>query len=337
MDHLHINNLWMNNLLQTFAGLGLEIAALSRGMAVIKEGQLVANSQLALVEARTLWHRAVQQSTDPALGATVGLQLNPRAAGVLVPIILHSPTVSTALEHIARFQTLISESGNYQSRELQYNQQLCIECGYIPVPSSVVINPHQVLSVITCTLWLLRVISNGKLSAECLYVPPELDAGAIAEALGCPVETRRGNLAFIVKAAHLGDEILGRDGHLYQLSLSYAEGLLRAKCAGQDFLNTIKGYVDVEQPVLVSIDRVAEQLGMHTRALQRNLTEQGSSFRQLKESVLKERTLDLLISQRLEVEDIAQQLGYSDASTFHRAFKAWFDVTPKKFRDQMGS
>lgn len=337
MDHLHINNLWMNNLLQTFAGQGLDVATLSRGMAMIVNGQLAANSQLDLVEARTLWHRAVQQSDDPVLGVTVGVQLNPRAAGVLVPIILHSPSIRSALQHIGSFQTLISESGSYQSRELQWHQQPCIECEYIPVPSSVVINPHQVLSVITCTLWLLTVISNGKVAAERLYVPPELDADAISDALGCPVETRSGNLGFIVKTEQLDNEILGRDEHLYQLSLSYAQGLLRAKRAGQDFLNTIKRCVDVEQPVLVSIDTVATQLGMHTRALQRNLTEQGTSFRQLKESLLKERTLDLLISQRLEVDAIAQQLGYSDASTFHRAFKVWFDVTPKKFRDQMGS
>jgi AraC-like DNA-binding protein len=113
--------------------------------------------------------------------------------------------------------------------------------------------------------------------------------------------------------------------------------LLRAKRVGQHLIDQIKSAIDIEQPARVSIEDVSARLDLHHRGLQRNLKEQGTSFRQLKESLLKERTLELLVSQRLDIDTIAEQLGYSDASTFHRAFKAWFDVTPKQFREQIGS
>jgi len=47
--------------------------------------------------------------------------------------------------------------------------------------------------------------------------------------------------------------------------------------------------------------------------------------------VLKERAASLLLVQQMEIETVAVQLGYSEPSAFHRAFKTWFGVTPKQF------
>ncbi|MBL4672804.1 MAG: helix-turn-helix domain-containing protein [Arenicella sp.] len=337
MKHLHINNLWINGLLQTFEQLGLDAAELSRGMEAITAGQLAPGCQLDLVDARTLWHRAVKLAADPLLGVKVGFQQNPRSSGVIFPLALHSPSVRAALQHIVNFQTLISESGCYRIHVLDVEGRDCIECEYVPVPSSVSISPQQVMSVVASTLNLIKLISSDDICAQRVYVPAEMDTVLIAQELDCVVESRAGNLSMIFATDKLDDPIFGRDEHLYQLSLSYAEGLLRAKRVGQHFLDSIKGYIDVASPAQVGVDEVAAKLGLHRRALQRNLAEQGTSFRQLKESLLKERSLALLISLRLNVDTIAETLGYSDASTFHRAFKAWFHVTPKQFRDQIGS
>lgn len=331
MANLHIANVWINGLLQAFKRLGLDVAALGRGIeAISNDGRLT--GQLDLVDARALWHRAVMQSRDPLLGVNVGLLQNPRSAGMLVPIILHSPSVRVAFEHMAQFQTLISESGSYRVQTVVVNGEAFLACEYVSVPCSVAIHPQQVLSVIAGTVAMIRLASGGGVDLAQLYLPPELDANAIASVLACPVESREGNITMLIPEQQLDEEIVGRDEHLYQLNLSYAEGLQLTTRVGQFFLEQVKGLINGEAPAMMTIDRVADALEMHKRVLQRNLSEQGTSFRKLKESVLKERALALLIGEGCGVTSIAERLGYSDSSSFHRAFKAWFGDTPRHFK-----
>lgn len=335
MDPRHINNLWVNGLLQVFSDLGLDVAELSRGMKGIEGGRLAAGGQLELVEARTLWHRAVAVSQRSLLGIEVGMRLSPRSTGLLFPLLLHCPTVRTGLELLVRYQALISENGSFRLNESASTTG--IVCEYIPAHSSVAIHPQHALSVITATLKSLSLISPGRSRARCLRLPAGIDAEAIVGLLQCPVESAGDRYFMELDGEGLDSLIVGRDEHLYQLLLGYADGLSRAQRAGQGFLDYIKSHMDSDRLVQTDIEAIALAVGMKKRTLQRHLDEQGTSFRKLKEGLLKEKVLELLVAKRLPVAEIAEVLGYADVSTFHRAFKTWFDVTPRQFKSQVGS
>jgi AraC-like DNA-binding protein len=332
MNHLHITSLWINSLMQAFALQGLDTDALVEGLEGFEGHQLQQSPPLNLTSARTLWHRAEIQAKDPLLGITIGSMQNFRSSGVLMPICWHSPNSRTALEHISSFQSLISENGQF--RISTSNGSHLIECEYVPRASAAPVNHQQVLSVVTGTLLLLREISGGSVLSERLYAPHGINAEAVTAALDCPTENREGNFTLCFIADSLNKTISGRDEHLYHINLAYAEGMIRAKREGQSLIHSIKRIIDTSRPATVSIIQVAEVLGIHQRVLQRNLAEQGISFREIKEALLKELALDLLIGQSLEVDTIAEQLGYSEASAFQRAFKNWFGVTPRKFCEE---
>ena len=334
MDHRQINNLWVNGLLQTFSALGLDMAALCRGIKSIEQGRLAPGQQVDLVEARTLWHRAVAASDFSNLGVEVGLRLSPRSTGLLFPLLLHSPSIRTAVELLVRYQMLISQNGLFRVNDINSSNSLL--CTYVPARSSVAVHPQHSLSVITAALKTLGSISSRRIRAS-LCLPAGLDAEGISALLQCPVQAA-GELYILELACEGMDEpIAGRDEHLYQLTLGYAEGLLRAQNAGQGFLDQIKHHMDGEQLVQTDIDTVAAAVGVTRRTLQRHLDDQGTSFRKLKEGLLKERVLELLVARHLPISHIAEALGYADVSTFHRAFKAWFGVTPRQFKSQIGS
>jgi len=333
MKHFHINSLWIYGLFQAFTKAGLDLEELARGMANLDGKKLKTGCQLDLVDARTLWHRAAHTSLDPLLGVKVGNFQNPRSMGALLPIVMHSPTARIALEHIANLQVLISESGRYRIRNFEAEGVQFIECEYVPASCPMEINPHQVLSILTGTIRLLEELSSNTIGVDTLYIPPELNAEAIGQSLTCRAVTREGNLSILIRADQIDDEIPSRDERLYQISLSYAEGLMRTHRVERNFLSKVKSMIDTELPALVGITEVALALGIHRRILQRALADQGTSFRQLKQRVLKDRSIDMLISKRLEVELISEKLGYSDTSAFYRAFRSWFNATPKQFRE----
>lgn len=84
-------------------------------------------------------------------------------------------------------------------------------------------------------------------------------------------------------------------------------------------------------------DAVARELHLSPRSLHRRLTEEGTSFRLIKEGLRRERAVHLLEKSNESVADIAADLGYSEPSAFFRAFVSWTGVAPKVYRKHHNS
>lgn len=62
---------------------------------------------------------------------------------------------------------------------------------------------------------------------------------------------------------------------------------------------------------------------MSAATLRRRLSEENTSFQQLKDDCRAEEARMLLAQQQLDIRDITEHLGFTETSTFHRAFKKW--------------
>ena len=80
-----------------------------------------------------------------------------------------------------------------------------------------------------------------------------------------------------------------------------------------------------------SVDAVAKRLGMSRPVLTRQLRAQGTSFRRIKNALRRDLAVSRLAAGE-PVADIAEALGFSEASAFQRAFKAWTGIPPGRFR-----
>ncbi|MBI2383403.1 MAG: AraC family transcriptional regulator [Gammaproteobacteria bacterium] len=76
---------------------------------------------------------------------------------------------------------------------------------------------------------------------------------------------------------------------------------------------------------------IAESLHMTPRTLHRRLAAAGTSYRELVDEV-REALAEELLRARLSVEEIAERLGYAEASSFIHAFKRWKGVPPGSLR-----
>lgn len=84
------------------------------------------------------------------------------------------------------------------------------------------------------------------------------------------------------------------------------------------------------------LDVLARRLGMAGRTLQRKLKEEGASYQDLVDEVRCERSQQYLQKSGMATSEIAYQLGFSETSAFHRAFKRWTGATPKEYRRRPG-
>lgn len=85
-----------------------------------------------------------------------------------------------------------------------------------------------------------------------------------------------------------------------------------------------------------SIDEAAQAMHMTRRTLIRRLKQEGTSYQALKDQIRRDRALQLLARQSLSVARIAEELGFSDAAVFSRAFRSWMGLSPREYRNRQG-
>lgn len=83
---------------------------------------------------------------------------------------------------------------------------------------------------------------------------------------------------------------------------------------------------------LPKMDDVARRLGTSVRSLHRRLAEHGLTFQMLTEDTRRELAEGLLRDDRYSLSDVAFLTGFSEQSSFNRAFKRWVGDTPASFR-----
>lgn len=77
---------------------------------------------------------------------------------------------------------------------------------------------------------------------------------------------------------------------------------------------------------------VARRLHVSERGLRRRLTAEKASYRMILDQVRETLARAYLRDTRLQIEEIAERLGYSDAANFTHAFRRWTGSAPGKFR-----
>lgn len=81
-----------------------------------------------------------------------------------------------------------------------------------------------------------------------------------------------------------------------------------------------------------SLESVSASLAMAPQTLRRRLRDEGQGFQAIKDELRRDAAVEYLAMPELTLLDIANRLGFSEASTFHRAFKGWTGQAPGVYR-----
>jgi AraC-like DNA-binding protein len=82
------------------------------------------------------------------------------------------------------------------------------------------------------------------------------------------------------------------------------------------------------------LESIGRRMGMGARTLQRSLSAEGTSHRQVVEQVRHEFALHYLVETRMPIKEVADVLGYSELRAFYRAFERWTGLPPAAYRRQ---
>ena len=125
------------------------------------------------------------------------------------------------------------------------------------------------------------------------------------------------------------------------IMVEYLEPQLKQKLAEKES-ETLETFTDRVQKKLCqlipsgqsSLENVVEEFGISARTVQRNLDVENIKFNQVVKNVQKIMTLNYLESKELSIEEIAYLVGYTETSSFYRAFKGWIGKTVLQYRKE---
>lgn len=114
-----------------------------------------------------------------------------------------------------------------------------------------------------------------------------------------------------------------------------AEHVMKEQDSDSHLVERVRDLMRVGSPSSIpSATRIAERLGTSTRVLQRRLRDVGTSLSELGDDVRRTLACEAILDGNVPIKELADRLGFSEPSAFHRAFKRWTGTTPQGYRAQ---
>jgi AraC-like DNA-binding protein len=84
----------------------------------------------------------------------------------------------------------------------------------------------------------------------------------------------------------------------------------------------------------MTLGAAARSLGLSRRGLQRKLAQRGLTYRGIYRALRREAAFAMLARNETSASRVAESLGFSELSSFSRAFKQWTGLSPRAHRDR---
>ena len=148
----------------------------------------------------------------------------------------------------------------------------------------------------------------------------------------CPVLFDQSENALLFELAYLDMPQFHADDTLRTVLGDMAEQLLKERGSSSNVTETVRRLLRQERDLSeMPTQSMARQLGVSSRALRRKLAAEGASLTALVSEARCRIACEELRRPEANIKEVAELLGFSEPSAFHRAFKRWTGMAPRAF------
>ncbi|MDP3650302.1 MAG: AraC family transcriptional regulator [Rhodoferax sp.] len=320
---------WVNTVLAAAERHGLTRTQLLAHAGV--DAQQLTDERWPIDDITRLWRAAAELTQDPGFGLKAGSLVGPASFNVVSFIFQSSPTLREAIALVQKFQRLISDGGRFQIIGGDAQSWLI----YHPQQGELAFSPHQIEAVLAAVVSFSRWVSGHA------FVPArvQFSHSQLGPLAGYQTVFQTGvdfNQAF--SGLHLDNALLDRalpqaDTQLAAMHREYAAARLAALSDTPDFPAQVRHWLVANLASGVpERSAAAEQFALSDRVFARRLHSQGLSYSEVVDAVRQQAACAAVADTNDTFTDIAQRLGFSEASAFNRAFKRWTGSSPGEWR-----
>jgi AraC-like DNA-binding protein len=285
--------------------------------------------------AMALLSRAVEYTGDVNLGLHLGEHAELGSFDVHFYAMASSPTLGAAYERLCRYQRLIHETSRV---DLEIGGDTAVLRHQLAGGGAA---PRQTAEFLL-TAWVRagRVVTGVDWTPQEVHFahPAPPDASEHARFFRAPVHFAMATNALVLSTRLLQTPCARADRALVAVLDRYAAGRLEQAPRTNSVADRVRSVLGDElrggEPTAA---RLAARLKMSVRSLNRLLAAEGTSYQELLDALRRDLAERHLASDHMSISEVGFLLGFSELSSFHRAFKRWTGRTPAQFREEFRS
>lgn len=321
---------WVRGIVERLKSAGLDVHALCKEADLDLSALDHPDTRYATEKVSVLWELATARSGNPVLALSMPPGMQPAGFDVVAYAMMTCKDLKEALTFLVRYQRIVSDAVTISLADDTDGCWVTIELagGNRPMP------PQRIEFVHSMMLSFFRWVTGQHIRPRVVEFrhAPAADIAAYADLFGC--EVRFGAEAHRMQFSHADLALRPQAANpvLAELHDRYAgERLAR--------LDNDRISVRIRELIIPRLPKgepmraeIAGELCMSERTLQRRLAEEGTSFHEVVDAIRRELARHYLGQSEIVLSQAASLLGFTDRSTFSRACKRWFDVSPTQYR-----
>ena len=270
---------------------------------------------------------------DPVVSLRLVLSMEPAVMGVMGYLLQCCPTLLDMQRAITEFSSLVS---TLHAPSMSHEPGASLWCVAV-CPASDAFVRHSVEAYLAACALLIRRQHPGALRAVHLQHAPVLQNGQphplYRKAFPCPLHFGQPRSALVVNPQCLNQPLAYADPAIYESLRQQARLLVQQLGSPPRLADRVKECLrGLLARGISSREAVAVELGLSPRHLHRRLQEEGGQYQAILDELRSELAHKHLLQSRDGLDDIADRLGFSNASSFSRWFRQETGMTPLEFR-----
>ena len=315
--------------------MGVDSARVLRRAHLPQELLHKARFLLTTDEAFALAEAIAEVSGNPAIGLKLGTIARTQSFNPFGIAALCSDTLGEAMEQIGRY------------KQLTWPEELLQEKGKgewtLRFRFLLTDKPQPPVLIQAGFAYLLSVARHGTenkgfspLRLELIDTNPP--GKQIKQVFGCPVITGARHNVMVLRETDSALPFVTRNPELFEMLALQLDHELRSGQNTESLVDRVR--LAIQEKLTgkrPAMEDIADVLRLSPRTLQRRLKDDGFSYQRVLEEARRHLARHYLAHSHLDLNDAAFLLGYNDAASFVRAFRAWEGVPPARWRDEQRS
>ena len=326
-----VANFAARGILSVAASRGIDVSSLIRGAGVDEQLLAEPGARLPLDSVIRLWERARRSTRDEGFALHVAEFLPFGAYKTYDLFLATAPTIGEALQKASKYNGFVNDA--FRPFLQQKRGQVYVE--YINCVDSQNNPPEYLEFIFACFLLRFRLTTgvNWRPTEVHFRHSPPRDLSEHYRVFQAPILFRQPVTRVILEPSVLRIPQLYGDAVANELLDHYIQATLKHSCVHGELTTALRralnGLLSSEHATLTA---AARELGVSRRSLQRKLAARGTSYRELFRALRCELALTLLSRDDVTMKEAADLLGFSEPSSFSRAFKKWTGIGPHAYR-----
>lgn len=309
--------------------LGVDPYRMLRGARIRPEDLVDPETLLSATSVFKLVEDTAQETGSETFGIALAEPRNFASLGPVSLLLQHRNTVRDAIGSLVKHQRILNDVIDHSLEE--DGDTATIRTDILHGCAS----RHTIEFAVAILFGALREMSEGRWRPDCIHFrhSAPADLKAHRRFFQVPVQFDSDFDGISCQSSSL--DVTNRTAN--ELMARHAEQCLEL-LVGQRITSTVTDQVRRAINALISrctvtMESVADNLGLHPRMLQRLLEKEGATFAALLNEIRRELAVRYLATSKHSVTDVGLMLGYSTLSSFSRWFTIEFGKSPAAWRN----